>query len=170
MAFSGRKSSLSSDIKLGSVSMRRILITVFAACIGLAGSANLASAGLLSATGMVIAILADDLFVGEAEGHLDGAGTLAIHSQKDPGLTCRGEFTSSAALGGAGQMHCSDGATATFHFQRLSLRRGYGVGSFSRGGMSFAYGLTAEQAGPYLKLPEGKKLTLNEQELKLVDL
>jgi hypothetical protein len=150
--------------------MRKILITVFAACIGLAGSANLAGAGLLSATGVVIAILADDLFVGEAEGHLSGAGTLAIHSQKNSDLTCRGQFTSSAELGGSGQMHCSDGATATFHFQRLSIRRGYGVGSFSRGAMSFAYGLTAKEAGPYLKLPEGKKLASNGKELKLVDL
>jgi hypothetical protein len=36
--------------------------------------------------------------------------------------------------------------------------------------MSFAYGLTAEEAGPYLKLPEGKKLTHSGTELKLVDL
>jgi len=150
--------------------MRKILISVLAACIGLAGSTTLASAGLLSATRMVIAILADELFVGEAEGHLNGAGTLAIHSQKDPALTCLGQFTSSAALGGTGQMHCSDGNTATFHFQRLSVFRGYGAGSFSRGAMSFAYGFTAEEAGPYLKLPEGKKLAHNGTELKLVDL
>ena len=150
--------------------MQKILITVLAACIGLAGSATLAGAGLLSATRTVIAILADELFVGEAEGHLSGAGTLAIRSQKNPALTCLGQFTSSAAVGGSGQMHCSDGATATFHFQRLSMFRGYGVGSFSRGTMSFAYGIAAEEAGPYLKLPAGKKLTHNGTELKLVDL
>jgi hypothetical protein len=62
------------------------------------------------------------------------------------------------------------GTTATFHFQRLSVFRGYGVGSLSRGSMSFAYGLTAEEAGSYLKLPEGKKLTHNGTELKLADL
>lgn len=150
--------------------MRRILIKVLAVCIGLAGSTTLAGAGLFSATRMVIAIVADDLFVGEAEGHLSGAGTLAIHSRKDPALTCLGQFTSSAALGGSGQMHCSDGTTATFHFQRLSVFRGYGVGSFSGGSMSFAYGFTAEEAAPYLKLPEGKKLTHDGTELKLVDL
>jgi hypothetical protein len=149
--------------------MRKILIMVLAACIGLAGSATPAGAGLFSATGIVIAILADDLFVGEAEGHLSGAGTLAIHSQKDPDLTCLGQFTSSAALGGSGQMHCSDGTTATFHFQRLSILRGHGVGSFSRGAMSFSYGLTAEEAGPYLEVPKGKKLTSNGKELTLVD-
>ena len=149
--------------------MRKILITVLAACIGLAGPATLAGAGMLSATGMVIAILADDLFVGEAEGYLSGAGTLAIHSQKNPGLTCLGQFTSSAELGGSGQMHCSDGATATFHFKRLNVFRGHGVGKFTRGSMSFSYGLTAEEAAPYLKLPRGKKLTHNGTELELVD-
>ena len=150
--------------------MRKILISVLAACIGLAGSTTLAGAGLFSATRTVIAILADELFVGEAEGHLNGAGTLAIRSQENPALTCLGEFTSSAALGGTGQMRCSDGTTATFHFQRLSVFRGYGAGSFSRGAMSFAYGFTAKEAGPYLRLPEGKKLAHNGTELKLVDL
>ena len=149
--------------------MRKILITFLAACIGLAGSTTLAGAGLFSATRMVIAIVADDLFVGEAEGHLSGAGTLAIHSQKNPALTCLGEFTSSAALGGTGQLRCSDGTTATFHFKRLSVFRGYGAGSFSRGAMSFAYGFTAEEAGPYLKLPKGKRLRHNGTELELVD-
>jgi len=150
--------------------MRKMLITVLAACIGLAGTATAAGAGLFSATRMVIAIVADDLFVGDAEGHLSGAGTLAIRSQRNPAVSCLGQFTSDAALGGSGQMHCSDGATATFQFQRLSVFRGYGGGSFSRGPMSFAYGLTVEEAGPYLKLPEGKKLTHNGTELELVDL
>src|SRR3990172_7283762 len=120
--------------------MCKILITVLAAWAGLAGPATLAGAELLSATRMVIAILADDLFVGEAEGHLSGAGTLAICSQKSPDLTCLGQFTSSAALGGLGQMHCTDGTTGTFHFQRLSVFRGHGAGSSSRGAMSFVYG------------------------------
>jgi len=150
--------------------MRKILITVLAAYIGLAGPATSAGAELFSATRMVIAILADDLFVGEAEGHLSGAGTLTIHSQKDPAFTCLGQFTSSAELGGSGQLYCSDGTTATFRFQRLSVFRGYGVASFGRGSMSFAYGLSPEEAGPYLKLPEGKKLMHNGTELALIDL
>ncbi len=150
--------------------MHKLLITVLVACAGAAASAPVAQAGLFSSTGVVIAILADELFVGEAEGHLNGAGTLAIHSQERPRLTCQGQFTSSALLGGTGQMLCSDGATATFHFQRLSVLRGHGRGSFSRGGMSFAYGLTAEDAAPYLTLPEGKKLTYKGTELQLADL
>ena len=149
--------------------MRKMRTVFLAACLGLAGSATPADAGL-SATGNVIAILAGDLFVGEAVGHLSGAGTLAIHSQKDPALTCRGQFTSSAELGGLGQMHCSDGATATFSFKRLNIFRGYGVGSFSRGAMSFSYGLSAEEAAPYLTLPHGKRLRANATGLTLVDL
>jgi hypothetical protein len=137
-------------------------------CIGLAGSATTVNADLLSAKGMVIAILAGDLFIGEAEGHLSGAGTLVIHSQQDPTLTCLGEFTSTAELGGSGELHCSDGTTATFHFQRLTIFCGYGEGSFSRGPMSFAYGLTVEEANPYLRLPQGKKLTHNGTEPNLV--
>ncbi len=147
--------------------MRKIFVKVLAAWIGLAGP--VASAELFSAKRTVIAILADELFVGEAEGHLSGAGTLVIHSQKNRDLICLGQFTSSALLGGSGQMNCSDGATATFRFQRLSVFRGHGVGSFSRGTMSFAYGIAHEEAGAYLKLPEGKKLALNGTELALVD-
>ncbi|MBE0626738.1 MAG: hypothetical protein IH606_18205 [Burkholderiales bacterium] len=150
--------------------MRKTLTALVAVCIGLAGPATQANAGLFSATREVIAMLAGELFVGEAEGHLDGSGTLAIHSQVNPGLSCRGKFSSSAELGGLGTFLCSDGATATFHFQRLGLFRGFGAGSFSRGGLSFAYGFTADEAAAYLKLPEGKKLSRNGIELTLVDL
>ena len=150
--------------------MSKILVAALAVCIGLAGSGTLAGAGLFSATGIVIAILAGDLFLGEAEGSLSGAGTLAIRSQKTSGLACLGQFTSSAKLGGSGEMRCSDGTTATFQFRRLSIFSGHGVGNSSRGPMSFVYGLTADEVGPYLKLPEGRKLTHNGTELELADL
>ncbi len=151
-------------------SSRKAWFTVIAASIGLASWPTLVSAGLFSATGTVVAILADDLFVGEAEGHLNGSGTLAIRSQKNPDLICRGEFTSSAEQGGTGKLVCSDGATATFRFQRLSVYRGHGVASFSRGNMNFAYGFAPEEAAPYLKLPAGKKLKHNGTQLALVDI
>lgn len=67
-------------------------------------------------------------------------------------------------------MQCSDGTTATFQFKRLSVFTGYGIGSFGRGVMSFAYGLTHEEAGSYLKLPEGKKLMRSGTDLALADL
>ena len=114
--------------------------------------------------------MAGELFTGTAEGHLDGAGTLSIHSQKNAALTCSGQFTSSAELGGAGKLHCSDGSTATYKFKRLTIYRGHGTGRFNRASMSFTYGLTAEEAAPYLKLPKGKKLEHNGTRLELVSL
>jgi len=134
-----------------------------------AGWAAPAGAGLLSAKGDVIAIMGGALFVGEAEGHLNGAGTLAIHSQKTPALTCLGEFTSSAEHGGKGQLHCSDGSSADFRFTRLTLQRGHGGGRFTRGPMNFTYGLTLEEARPYLKLPKGKKLRQEGKKIELVE-
>lgn len=148
--------------------MRRGLIAIAAAA-ALAGTPA-ADAGLFSATGQVIAILGGELFVGEAEGHLSGAGTLSIQSRKQPGLACAGDFISSPAHGGSGQLSCSDGTRATFHFKRLSIFSGHGSGSFSRGPMSFSYGLTAEESAPFLILPDGKKLVRSGAELSLVDL
>ena len=111
--------------------MRNITIATLAACSVLAGLAPLAGAQAFSATREVIVIAADDLYIGDdAEGHLSGAGTLSIHSQKRSGqLSCRGDFTSSAALGGAGQLHCSDGTgrdipvQAPDHVHRLWHRK-----------------------------------------------
>jgi hypothetical protein len=148
--------------------MQRMVLTALVACIGL-GSSPFADAAGLSATGKVIAVLAGELFVGEAKGYLNGSGTLSIQSEANPSLTCAGRFTSTAALGGAGQMLCNDGVTATFRFQRLSVFRGYGTGKTSRGEMSFAYGFSAAEAAPYLKLPEGKKLANSGAKLALVD-
>lgn len=150
--------------------LRKILFAAIAGCIGLAGPAAPAAAGLFSATRAVIAIVDGELFVGEAEGHLDGAGTINIHSQRNPALICLGEFTSSAKSGGNGNMRCSDGATAIFRFQRLSVYRGHGTGVTSRGLMSFVYGLSAEEASPHLQMPGGKKFSPAGTELTLVDL
>jgi hypothetical protein len=155
-------------------SMRDLLLrlclksTASAAILSLALVAAPAAAGLFSATGQVFAILGDQLFVGEAEGHLNGAGTLAIHSQRDPGLSCTGDFVSSAA-GGSGQLTCNDGSRATFSFARLTVFRGHGSGSYSRGPMSFSYGMPAAEAKRYLTLPAGKNLVRVAMALQLVD-
>lgn len=149
-------------------SMTRTLINVLAASLVLAEGAN--AAELFSKTGPVIAIVADDLFLGEAKGHLSGAGTIALHSQREPDVTCIGKFISSAELGGSGQMRCSNGATGTYHFKRLSLQKGYGVGSYDGRSMTFTYGLNLDESGPYLKLPPGKKLEHNGKTLALVDI
>ena len=150
--------------------MKIFWIVVLTAGIGIAGPNTLARAGLFSSTGAVIAMLADELFIGEAEGHLNGAGTIAIHAQRNPARTCSGDFTSSAAAGGSGQLQCSDGTVASFRFARLSVWRGFGSGSTSRGPLSFAYGIDYREAAQYLKLPDGKRLWHNGVEVALADL
>ena len=50
------------------------------------------------------------------------------------------------------------------------LRPGLEVTGVSRGPMSFSYGLSAEEAAPYLTLPKGKKLAGDGTELALVNL
>lgn len=136
---------------------------------GLTGWAGTAGARLMSSTGPVIAILAGDLFQGQAEGHLDGSGTVWIASRARPAFRCRGQFTSSAQLGGAGSLKCSDGMTVTFQFKRLTLTRGHGAGSSSAGPLSFTYGLSPAESEPYLKAPPGKSIRVAGSELVLVD-
>ena len=82
-------------------------------------------------------------------------------------LTCVGEFSATEALGDAGQLRCSNGAAATFQFQRLSLRRGHGAGT-NGSALSFTYGLTAEESAPYPKLPYAKALLGDGGNLALV--
>ena len=137
-------------------------------CIALTGWTGGADAGPLSSTGPVIAILGGELLVGEVTAHLAGWGTITLRSRSNPGLTCVGEFSATDALGDAGQLRCSDGASATFEFQRLSLRRGYGAGKSSRGALSFTYGLSAEESASYLKLPAGKALKGEGNSMELV--
>jgi Protein of unknown function (DUF3562) len=141
--------------------------SVFVLCIALAGWTGVADAGPFSLTAPVIAILDGELLVGEVTAHLAGWGTIALHSRSKAELTCAGEYSATEALGDAGQLRCSDGASATFQFQRLSLRRGYGAG-ISGSALSFTYGLTAEESAPYLKLPAGKELTGEGNHLTLV--
>ena len=147
---------------------KTVIVGLAASSIGLAGCANARAEELFSRTGPVIAIMGDDLFLGEAVGHLSGAGTIAIHSQRDPAVSCLGKFTSSAELGGSGQMRCSNGATGTYHFTRLTLEKGYGQGRYKQRSMTFTYGLTADESRPYLKVPAGKKLDYSGKTLQLV--
>ena len=148
--------------------MKKILILLLSVFAGIAGWESPAIAGL-SSTEPVIAVIAGELFIGEAKGHLDGSGTINIQSRTKPDVSCHGEFTSSAKLGGKGNIQCSNNVTAKIKFQRLSILRGYGTGISSRGSMSFTYGLTAIESQPYLKLPQGKVLSMIGESLELKD-
>jgi hypothetical protein len=147
---------------------KTLRMTGLALAMGLAAWTGHAGAQLFSSTGPVIAILDGELLVGEATGHLGGWGTIALRSRAKAERTCVGEFNYSEASGDAGQLRCSDGASAAFRFQRLTMMRGYGAGSSSGSALSFTYGLSAEDSAPYLKLPAGKELRREGNSLELV--
>src|SRR5471032_1141373 len=67
-------------------------------------------------------------------------------------------------------MRCSDGATGTIQFQHVSVGLGYGTGSSSDGPMSLTYGLSANEAAPYLQLLTGKTLRADGKDLELVEI
>jgi hypothetical protein len=144
--------------------MRKLAVAL---AIGMSGWTGSAGAQLFSSTGPVIAILGGKLLVGEATGHLGGWGTLTLHSRSSAGPTCVGEFSRTDAHGDAGELRCSDGARAAFHFQRLSLTRGYGAGNSELSALTFTYGLSAEESEPYLRIPPGKILRREGDELEL---
>jgi hypothetical protein len=146
----------------------RIRVRILMACIGLTAAAP-ASADPLLATRNIIAIMAGELYVGTAEGHINGSGTVVIHAQRNPALTCSGQFASNTKTGGFGHLECGDGTTATFRFQRVTVLRGHGTGAYSRGPMSFAYGMDPAEASLFLKLPAGKRLVHNGTNLAMID-
>jgi hypothetical protein len=122
-----------------------------------------ASMGFFSATAPVIAILQDDLFLGTAVGYMDRTGTIDITSQVNPSLKCIGNFRYTGSKIGIGRMTCNDGNIADFQFNGLSTLSGYGFGRSNRGGVSFTFGLTPEEAAQYLKMPSNKKLEKNSE-------
>ena len=128
------------------------------------GCANQSGArmGLLSATAPVVAVMAGDLFAGEAEGYMNRTGKIEVHSINSPATRCMGHFAYQSQANGTGEMHCNDGATASFDFTALSMLSGYGIGTSTRGPFSFAYGLTPEEAKQYLTLPPTKRLEIGK--------
>lgn len=152
--------------------MKLITSAMILVIASLGGCANESGArmGLFSATAPVIAVLADDLFLGEAVGYMDRTGTIQIKSQVNEDIRCIGEFRYTGAKTGIARVRCTDGAEATLDFTGLSALSGYGFGKSSRGPASFTFGLTPEQASQYLKLPKGKKLVPSDTKgTKLTD-
>jgi hypothetical protein len=125
--------------------------------------------GLTSATAPVLAIMADDFFVGEAVGYMDRTGTISMQSVLDPDLKCVGSFRYTGSKVGEANIRCNDGAEAALSFNALSMLSGYGYGRTSRGPVSFTFGLTPEKAEQYLTLPDGKRLLEEEEGPRLVD-
>jgi hypothetical protein len=131
--------------------------SLLTACVNQSGPRT----GLFSATAPAVAILHDDLFVGEATTYLNRTGRIDVRSTVDQDVRCVGDFTYTGATNGSGIMYCDGGVEARFSFNALSSLSGYGYGKTSRGRsslLSFTYGLTADEAAGYLNLPQGSTL------------
>lgn len=152
--------------------MRKILFILLISTANLFGCANQSGArmGLFSATAPVIAILHDDLFLGEAEGYMDRTGTISIQSAVNPDVKCIGNFRYTGSKVGVAEVRCNDGAEAALSFNALSTLSGYGYGKSSRGPASFTFGLTPEQASGYLTLPKGKQIIKKPEGARLADI
>jgi hypothetical protein len=151
--------------------MKYAICSVAMAAMTLCACANQSGArmGLLTTTAPVVAIVAGDLYTGESVSYIDGSGTLRLKSSLSPERECIGVFHYESEQLGAGDLDCSWGAHTTFQFRALSTLTGYGFGRTGKSDVSFTYGMTAEQAEPYLRLPTGKKLSRQDSAPVLAD-
>jgi hypothetical protein len=129
-----------------------------------------AAFNLFSIREPVYAMVGEVLLAGEAIGHWDRAGTLAVHSTQDDSLGCTGDFHFTGLKKGVAHIHCTDGSNVDLEFEGLGPLSGFGQGPTPRGTVSFTFGLTPDEAAPYLHLPAGKRIALTRQGPKLQDL
>ena len=151
--------------------MRRCMWTLTAMAMLLSGCANSSGArmGWLSTTSPILAIVAGEVYTGESTSYIDGTGTMRLKASLHRKRQCDGDFRFDSQMLGVGSMHCAEGTETLFQFRALSTLTGYGFGRSSKGEVRFTYGLTPEQAYPYLRLPPGKKLQTTADGLILVD-
>jgi hypothetical protein len=151
--------------------MRTALSSVAVAALALSACANPSGArmGLFTTTTPVVAIVGGELYTGESVCFLDGTGRLDLHASTDPAQACSGRFRYESDHLGVGDMRCNGKTDASFQFRALSTMTGYGFGRAQEAEVSFAYGMTPEQATPYLRLPSGKKLRRKDSGLVLSD-
>jgi hypothetical protein len=86
-----------------------------------------------------------------------------------PDRECIGVLRYQSEQLGAGDINCTRGAHTTFQFRALNTLAGYGFGRTGKSDVSFTYGMTLEQAEPYLRLPSGKKLRTQDSGPVLAD-
>src|SRR5262245_37505512 len=122
---------------------------------------------LFSVTLLVIAILHDDLFVGEVIGYIDRTGTIDLRSALAPITKCVGSFRYTGPKTGLADMRCDDGVQVILSFNVLSIFSGYGYGNTSVGPASFTFGLDPEEAASHLMFPHGRRLIQRLEGLRL---
>lgn len=117
---------------------------------GLIAAACTASADVYGVVGY-----SGKIYKGIAIGHMDRTGT--IDMQAEDGEKCVGAFRYTGSKTGSGELQCSDGKRAIIQFNALGMVSGYGFGTTDDGEpIKFAYGLTQDEAGPYIATPKRK--------------
>ena len=151
--------------------MRYSSSSVALLALAISGCANQSGAqmGLFTTQTPVVGIVAGDVYTGHSIFYLNGTGIMTLSSSAHPEQQCSGDFRYESEQIGVGDMRCTGGTSATFQFRALSTMTGYGFGRARTGDVSFAYGMTAAQAEPYLRLPTGKKLQSKDSALVLTD-
>jgi hypothetical protein len=149
--------------------MRKFIFLAFSALVLCSCGNEHGRMGIFSAEADVLGIMQDDLFVGQAVGYLDRTGTIELVSTVDQSIRCVGEFRYTGSKTGKGQITCNDGNIADFQFNSLTSLSGYGYGTSSRGGFSFTYGLSPDDASKYLRLPSGKKMERTGKGMRLTE-
>ena len=124
---------------------------------------------LFSVREPVFAMVGDVLLAGEAVGHWDRSGTLAVHSTEDESLHCTGTFHFTGLKKGVAHISCSDGSELALDFDALGALSGWGQGPTPRGLVRFTFGLSPDAATPYLNIPEGKRIVMTTRGPKLQD-
>jgi hypothetical protein len=107
--------------------MKRVALIAALVCSGC--SMTLPVQGQVQSTG--------ESFSGSATGHIDGAGTLTINSNK--GASCTGNFVYVTMREGSGTFHCSDGRSGPFTFVSTG-KRGTGKGTLDGQPFIFTFG------------------------------
>jgi hypothetical protein len=144
-----------------------VMLTTLA--LGACANQSGAQMGLFTTTAPVVAVVGGELYTGQSVCYIDGSGVIQLKSSSNPEQECSGDFRYESERLGVGDMRCTGGSSATFQFRALSTLTGYGFGRARTGDVSFAYGMTPEQAEPYLRLPSGKKLRRKDGTLVLTD-
>lgn len=147
----------------------RYAVLSIACVLAIAGCTNQSGAhmGLLNTTSPVLAVVAGEVYTGQSVCHWDGTGAIQLKSLADSHRECSGDFHYESQDLGVGDIHCSAGPAATFQFRALGTLTGYGFGRAREGEVTFAYGMTPEQADPYLRLPPGTKLQRKDDKISL---
>jgi len=112
--------------------------------------------GLAACGANVMGTIGDgkDIYHGKATpGLMGGGGTITMANEN--GRVCNGTFHYLIPVAGVAALRCNDGDTANVRFKSITQFSGWGTGKTSKGSkVSFAYGMSDDEARMYLDLPE----------------